>query len=136
MFLFSYHATGLYARRLRLVSLLAAAALAAGAPAADAQGQDGRRARLSTDLAQRLQAGDSDATAVILTGSQGLVDDVAARHGLLVRKRLRSGALLEVPAYKLEAVAADADVDHLSGNHIVAAQMGVTLESIGADQVQ
>src|SRR5688500_311236 len=109
MFLFSDHATRLYARRLRLVSLLAAAAVAACAAAAVGQRQDGRAALLSTDLVQRLQAGGSDATTVILTGSQGLVDDVAARHGLLVKKRLRSGALLEVPAYKLEAVAADAD---------------------------
>jgi serine protease AprX len=64
------------------------------------------------------------------------VDEIAARHGLRIKKRLRSGALLDVPAYRLQAVSDDPAVDQLSGNHIVGAQMAVTMQAIGADQVQ
>ena len=46
------------------------------------------------------------------------------------------GAVLEIPANRLEDVASDADVDSLSGNHVVASQMTVTNQAIGADQVQ
>jgi serine protease AprX len=101
---------------------------AAAAPSA-------RRAKLSEDLADKLRDGDFNGTTVIFTGTQGRVNEVAARHGLRVVKRLNSGAVLEVPAYRLEALATDPDVDHLSGNHRMHAQMAVTNQSIGADQV-
>jgi hypothetical protein len=122
--------------RLGLVSIVTAGALFTGPSVAVAQEHQGRRARLSEDLRQRLREGDSLATTVILTGSQARVDDVATRHGLRIRKRLRSGAVLEVPAHRLAAVASDDTVDQLSGNHVVGAQMAVTLQSVGADAVQ
>ena len=42
---------------------------------------------------------------------------------------------MEVPAGTLAALADDPEVDQLSGNHEVAAQMAVTNQSIGADLV-
>ena len=91
---------------------------------------------MSRDLEQRLRAGDTDATSVIVTGSSEQIARVAARHGLRIRKVLETGAVLDVPAGALEAVANDGDVDQLSSNHLVEAHMGVTNQTIGADLVQ
>src|SRR5688572_12169552 len=120
-------------RTVQLVAcVLTAAAFLGTAPEANAQG---KRASLSEDLAQKLRDGDFEGTTVIFTGTQARVDDVAARHGLRITKRLKSGAVLEVPAHRLEALATDSAVDHLSGNHPMRSQMTVTNQAIGADQV-
>ncbi len=95
-----------------------------------------RRARLSRDLVERIDRGDTERASVIVTASQDRVDRIAARHGLRVAKRLENGALLEVPQGELAAVAEDPEVDQLSGNHIVLSQAALTNEAIGADQVQ
>src|SRR5712691_2995975 len=94
----------------------------------------GRRAHLSDDLQQHLDAGDSTATTVIVSGTPAQVAAIAARHGLRVRRTLTSGAVLDVPAGRLDEVAADADVPQLSGDHVMRGQMAVTDVSIGADQ--
>src|SRR5688572_25184728 len=122
----------------RLVTIwLAATVLLTCAASADAQSANSHRARLSQDLAQLVAThGDFKPTDVILTASQEKVDRLAARHGLTVLQRLSTGALLRVPANRLEDVATDAEVDSLSGNHVVAGQMAVLNQSIGADQVQ
>ena len=105
----------------------------------DATAQSRRRARLSEDIQQRLQAGDpantGADTSVIVTGSQARIDQVAARHGLRVRKRLETGAVLEVPAGRLAQLADDGDLDQMSGNYRLRAHMAVTTQAIGADQV-
>ena len=120
--------------RLGVVSLLGAAVLVLGTSEAGAQGR--HRARLSEDLRQRLRGGDAGTTSVIFTGSQARVDELVARHGLRIKKRLRSGAVLEVPAYRLDTVTTDPAVDQLSGNHVVGAQLTTAVQAIGADQVQ
>ena len=122
--------------RLGFVVLLATALLGLDAVESSAQGTRGRRARLSDDLVQKLRIGDAETSAVIFTGSQARVDSLAARHGLRIRKRLKSGALLEVPGYRLQAMADDPEVDALSGNHRVSAQMATAVQSTGADLVQ
>ena len=114
-----------------LVACLAAAVLLAPSPVS----AQGRRARLSEDLADHIRTGGGDTTCVILPGSQGQIDTLAARHGLRVRKRLAAGALLDVPAASLSSLAADAGVASLSGNYRLGAHMAVTAEAIGADQV-
>ena len=121
----------------RAAASLAAIALAGAAATASAQPPaHAPRARLSADLADRLRTGDSDSTTVIVTATRAQVDDVAARHGLRVRKYLRTGAVLDVPARGLDALASDAAVDALSGNHPVFTQMSITNQAIGADVVQ
>src|SRR5688572_2786809 len=76
-----------------------------------------RRALLSLDLEQRLRVGDTDSTSVIVSGSRARIARVAARHGLRIQKELETGAVLEVPAGMLAAVAGDAEVDQLASNH-------------------
>ena len=92
------------------------------------------RAHLSDDLQQHLDAGDATATTVIVTGTPDQIAAIAARHGLGVRRLLTSGAVLEVPAGRLDELAADANVPQLSGDHVIRGQMAVTDVSIGADQ--
>ena len=120
------------ARTIRLALTLSAAALLLSADVASAQG---RHARLSRDLAERLRAGDIREASVIVTGTDAQVNTLAARHGLRVKKRLATGAVVDVPAGALAALADDPAADQLSGNHVVMAQMTVTNQSIGADIV-
>jgi serine protease AprX len=119
--------------RLTLSCLVLSGLVLATAASANAQS---RHARISRDLEQRLQAGDTDATSVIVAGTPERIARIAARHGLRITKPLATGAVLEVPAGALEAVANDAEVDSLSSNLVVEAHMAVTNQTIGADLVQ
>ena len=101
------------------------------ATAAEAQG---RRARLSEDLAKKLARGDSSTTSVIVNGSQQQAMAVAARHGLRVAKLLATGAVLEVPADRLATLAADPSLDALSTDQDVTSTMAVTNEAIAAEK--
>src|SRR5262245_46532572 len=122
------------ASRLTLSCLVGAGLLLA--TTASAQAQTRRHARVSRDLEQRLQTGDTGATSVIVTGTQARIARIAARHGLRIAKQLETGAVLEVPAGALTEVANDSEVDQLSSNHLVEAHMAVTNQTIGADVVQ
>ncbi|MGE0447424.1 MAG: S8 family serine peptidase, partial [Vicinamibacterales bacterium] len=93
-----------------------------------------RRARLSDDLATRLRSNGAGDASVIITGTAEQIDRAAARHGLRIRKRLQGGAVVDVPAGRLAALADDAGIDQLTGNAIVRSQMAVTNEAIGATQ--
>ena len=115
------------------LSCLALSGLVLAPASADAQSH---HARVSRDLELRLQAGDTDATSVIVAGSPERIARIAARHGLRITKQLETGAVLEVPAGTLSAVANDSEVDSLSSNHLVVAHMAVTNQTIGADLVQ
>jgi serine protease AprX len=89
-------------------------------------------------LALLLSVSVSDAAAqrrrsVIVTGSQAGVDAVAARHGAMVRKRLRTGAVLDLPEQQIDALKKDAIVHE---NHVVKANTSITVQATGADQLQ
>ncbi|HEY6362518.1 MAG TPA: S8 family serine peptidase, partial [Vicinamibacterales bacterium] len=122
----------LFVSRFVFVGLATFAAVAVPAAGAAAEG---RHARLSDDLVQRLRAGDTARHTVIVTGSAAQVSAIAQRHRLTVRRWLKTGALLDVPEGALEALAQDGGVDQLSGNHRLSSQMTVTNTAIGADQV-
>ena len=119
--------------RLTLSCVVLSGLVLATAASAEAQSH---HARMSRDLELRLQAGDTDATSVIVAGSPEGIARIAARHGLRITKQLETGAVLEVPAGTLSAVANDSEVDSLSSNHLVVAHMAVTNQTIGADVVQ
>ena len=93
----------------------------------------GRHARLSEDLVRRLRSGDTTATSVIVSGTSQRIDAIAARHGLRIRKRLQSGAVVDVPAGRLDELAADGTIDQLSSDQRVRSSMRVTNAAIGAD---
>jgi serine protease AprX len=99
---------------------------------ADAQGH---RAHLSADLQKHLDAGDGASSSVILSGTSEQIAALAARHSLRIRRLLAGGAVVDVPAGGLDALASDADVPQISGDHVTRGQMSVTDTAIGADQV-
>ena len=98
-------------------------------------GQGPHRARLSADLEQHLASPAVPTVAVIVTGSRDEIESLAARHGLTPKRWLSEGAVLDVAAGSLQALADDDAVAHLSGDVPVRGTMAVTGESIGADQV-
>src|SRR4030095_8464249 len=112
------------------ISLTICVTLLAVAPAA-AQ----HRARLSADLADHLAAG-SQTINVIVHGDKAMVDTLAQRYNVTVKKYLSEGGVLRVTAGQLAALRDDEDADHLSGHlRIKSSAADVTAEAIGADQV-
>ena len=63
------------------------------------------RAYLSKDLETHLTLGSNAAVDVIVHGDRALVDRVAARHGIDIRKRLDRGGVLRVDKNQLERLA-------------------------------
>ena len=116
-------------RPLARAALAALLLLTAGAIPALAN----HRARLSADLASDL-ASQSAAIDVIVHGDGPSVDTLAQRYNLVVKRRLKSGAVLRVTAGQLDALQRDPEVDHLSGDVLIRPSMAVTNVAIGADQ--
>src|SRR5687768_2595790 len=88
------------------LALIAALAILAFADAAEARS---RRVRLSADLAAHLNSHATADVEVIVTGSSELVDRLARRHGLRVKKFLASGAVLSASRQALESLAEDGE---------------------------
>ena len=108
------------ARHLRIALTLSVLALLLSADAASAQG---RHARLSRDLAERLRAGDAREASVILTGTDAQVNTLAARHGLRITKRLVTGAVVDVPeAVQLARLMRRDGIDAAFARQMVGAQ--------------
>ncbi|MGH2359694.1 MAG: S8 family peptidase [bacterium] len=101
------------------------------ATAAEAQG---RRARLSADLADHLAAGSASID-VIVHGTRAEVDALARKYNVRVKRYMRSGAVLRVTAGQLEALQGDESQEHLSADVPIRSIADVTAQSIGADQV-
>jgi serine protease AprX len=114
-------------RRAALV-LLSWCVLGVAAPAAAEH-----RARLSEDLSDHLAVG-SQSIDVIVHGDEATVNALASRYNVVVKRRLKSGAVLHVNAGQLDALSRDEDVDHLSGD-VKIRPSDVTTQSIGADQL-
>ncbi|MDO8794053.1 MAG: S8 family serine peptidase, partial [Vicinamibacterales bacterium] len=93
-----------------------------------------RRARLSSDLAARVGR-DWQPTPVIIHGTEEQVRDLAARHGVAIRRHLPGGAVIDVQAGQLESVVNDAALDNASLDATVHSTMDVTVVSTGANQV-
>src|SRR4051794_25790182 len=107
----------------RLFSLfLACVATSFAVPA----GAQGHRARLSRDLADRLQRRVEAPAEIIVSGSDATVDQVVRRYGPRLKKRIVGGAVLEATGGQLDAISQDPDVTHVSGNATVYRMMAVT----------
>src|SRR5688572_19842767 len=98
-------------------------------------GAQSHRARLSRDLADRIKHRVEASTEVIVSGSDARIDTLTARYGVLLKKRIHGGAVLEATGGQIDALSQDPDVDHMSGNAKVFRMMAVTTQSTGADQV-
>jgi serine protease AprX len=104
-------------------------------PAGARAERGGHVARMAGDLATRAAASPQGTTDVILHGSPDDIYALATRHGLQVKKTLRSGAVVSLSAAQLAAVSTDPGVDALAADRPVHPTMAVTVEATGVDQV-
>ncbi|HEY6214194.1 MAG TPA: S8 family peptidase [Vicinamibacterales bacterium] len=94
------------------------------------------RARLSADLAAHLSRATTARTRVIVRGTDDEVDAIAARHHLLLTRRLASGGVLLANSSELADLAADPAIEHLSGDARVHNWLSVSNQATAADQVR
>ena len=118
----------------QLVVLLALALVVAWTTAAVSAQPASGRARLSRDLADHVAAGAGAPADVIVEGSRAQIEAAAGRYGVAVVRWMKHGAVLRAAGGQLEALQADGELDHLSGDVSVRGNLAVTDQSIGADQ--
>jgi serine protease AprX len=92
------------------------------------------RARLSDDLVDHEAKRSSSRVRVIVRGTRSEIDALARRHGLTVVRRLAQGAVVRANGIELSRLAADAALDHLSGDPLVRPAMAVAVKATAADQ--
>src|ERR1700730_15162120 len=97
-----------------LTTLSVAAAIAM--VCAPAYAQSGHRARLSGDLSVRIEQRVQDSTDVIVSASDSSIDQLVARYGARLKKRIHGGAVIEATGGQIDAISQDADVDHMAGD--------------------
>ena len=95
-----------------------------------------RRARLSADLQRHLQSRARHKARVIVHGDRAKLRDIAARHRLRLVRELDHEGVFEADAAEIDALAAEAGLDHLSGDAPVHSLMGVSNRSTAADQAR
>ena len=124
----------IFKNRLAHLTLTLALALAAGlgAPAPRAA----HRAQLSLDLLAREARHSTAGARVIVHGTPAEIEAIAARHHLSIARRLATGAVLVADSAEISELAADAAIDHLSGDVPVRPTTVVSNQSTGADQVR
>ena len=94
------------------------------------------RAHLSLDLLIHEARQTTAGARVIVHGTPDLIAAIAGRHGLLVLRQMQNSAVLVANSPQLTDLAADADIDHLSGDSPVRVTMSVSNQSTAADQVR
>src|SRR5580765_5527699 len=121
-------------RRLPLALAVAAIAIIVAAPT-DTFAQSRHRARLSGDIADRLARRVEASTSIILSAADARIDELVARYGVRLKKRLNGAAVLEATGGQIDALSQDPDVAHIASDAKVFRQMAVTTQATGADQL-
>ena len=111
-----------------ILALIAASTFAAGAQR--------HRAALSSDLLDFESRRAPGRARVIVRGSQEEIASVAARHGVAIVRWLSDSAVLLATSLQVSQLAADAALEHLSGDVPVAPFMSVSNSSSAADQTR
>jgi serine protease AprX len=99
-------------------------------------GADQHRVHLSDDLVAFAARHATTRARIIVQASDAEVDALAARHHVQVVRRLADGAVIVANPAELNELAADAAIDHLSGDVPVQTSMSVSNYSTAADQVR
>src|SRR6185436_17755835 len=110
-----------FGRTLSIVFLTTATAFAAAPLEAGA-----RRARLSRDIEERIARRVEAPTEIIVSAAADKVDQLAARYGATVTKKIKGAAVLRATGGQIDALSQDADVFHIAGNTKVSRMMAVT----------
>jgi len=94
------------------------------------------RALLSSDLLRHVERKTTARARVFVHGDEATIDALAARYHVQVLRRLEHGAVVAANSAELDALGADAGVDHLSGDVPVRTWMSVSNQSTAADQTR
>jgi serine protease AprX len=94
------------------------------------------RAHLSDDLVGHQARHTTARARVIVHGDAATLDALASRHHVQIVRRLAAGAVVSANSDELADLAADAAIDHLSGDLPVKTWMSVSNKSTAADQVR
>jgi serine protease AprX len=124
---------GIHMRRVLIAFVIVCTAVVISTPARVFTAP--RRAPLSADLVRFQQVRPKHKTRVIVHGDRARLREIASRYGVRVLRELENEAVLEASAAQLDALAAEAGVDHLSGDAVVQPAMAVSDKSTAADQV-
>src|SRR5690242_8845544 len=119
--------------RLQRSVVISAVALAVAIAPAPVLAQSSH-ARVSRDIADRLARHVDDPTNVIVSASGDAIDQIAARYGARITKRLRGSAVLAVTGGQLEGLSQDPDVTHIAGDVPVVRMAAELTAATGADQ--
>ena len=93
------------------------------------------QARLSKGVSDHLASKSRASIDLIVRGTADEVEALAARHGVTIARRLKSGAVLRANATEIAALSDDPAIGSLSRDVQVTSFMAVTDPAIGADQV-
>ena len=93
-------------------------------------------APLSADLESLLQTRSEQRARVIVHGDLEAVQSLAARHAIRIVRVLEHEIVVEAAGPAIEALAADARIEHLSGDLLVRSAMTVSNKSTAADRTR
>src|SRR5687767_4249047 len=93
------------------------------------------KARMSTELAEKLKSDGPVVLRVIVTAPQEEVDRLAEAYDLDVLKRMASGAVFGGSVDEVNNLASDAGVSSIEEDRRTFSSMAVATQSTGADQV-
>jgi serine protease AprX len=90
------------------------------------------RAKLSRDLAAHLSKATEGSVDVLLTGNAGFIARIANRHGAVIKKSLKTGAVLSLTIDGLRTLADDAGAGVITGDGVLRSQLALVTEPTGA----
>src|SRR4051812_17008410 len=120
----------MFVRTLSIVFLMTATAFAAAPLEAGPA-----RARMSRDIQERIAKRVEAPSEIIISAAADKIDQLAARYGATVTKKIKGAAVLRATGGQIDALSQDPDVYHIAGNVKVSRMMAVTTQATGADQV-
>ena len=94
------------------------------------------RAHLSDDLLGHAARHTSARTRVIVHGDAAALAALTTKHHVQVLRQLSGEAVIAANSAELDALAADAAYDHLSGDPLIKVGMSISNQSTAADQVR
>src|SRR5258708_35986943 len=119
----------------RLVTAFAAAAAVALVVAPATSYAQSHRARLSRDVSERIEQRIAASTEIIVSANDSSIDQLVARYGARLKKRIHGGAVLEATGGQIDALSQGVGGAHNAGDSTGPPLMAGPTPGTGAGQV-